>query len=91
MTELAPVTLSGQHVALHPLEQLHHDDLVAAVTEGELWRLWYTSVPTPEGMAAEIDRRLALQSAGTMLPFAVIEPASGRAVGMTTYMNIDAA
>lgn len=52
--------------------------------------MWYTNVPTPEGMAAEIDRRLALQSAGNMLPFAVIDNDTGRAVGMTTYMDIDA-
>ena len=58
--------------------------------DGELWRLWYTSVPSPEGMAAEIERRLALQAAGSMLPFTVLD-AAGRVVGMTTYMNIDAA
>lgn len=91
MTDLRPVTLSGRHVTLCPLNQRHHDDLVQAVTEGALWRIWYTAIPGPAAMAAEIDRRLALQAAGTMLPFAVIEPASGQAVGMTTYMNIDAA
>ena len=41
-------------------------------------------------MSADIDRRLALQAAGSMLPFAVIEVATGQAVGMTTYMNADA-
>lgn len=59
--------------------------------DGELWRLWYTSAPTPEGMAAEIDRRLGLLDAGTMVPFTVVERPSGRIVGMTTYMNIEAA
>ena len=62
-----------------------------AVADGELWRLWYTSVPTVEGMKAEIDRRLGLREAGTMLPFTVISLATGEPVGMTTYMNIDAA
>ena len=57
--------------------------------DGELWRHWYTAIPAPEGMAAEIRRRLDLQDQGSMVPFAVIENASGRAVGMTTYMNID--
>jgi N-acetyltransferase len=51
--------------------------------------LWYTSVPTPDGMMAEIERRLALRKAGSMLPFAVVGLASGEPVGMTTYMNID--
>ncbi|MEY4441729.1 MAG: hypothetical protein RL442_729, partial [Pseudomonadota bacterium] len=59
--------------------------------DGELWNLWYTFIPTPDRMQAEIERRLQLQAQGSMVPFAVIEPASGQAVGMTTYMNIDAA
>lgn len=86
----APVTLSGRHASLEPLSAAHHDDLLPAVRDGELWRLWYTSVPTPEGMRAEIERRLELQRAGSMLPFAVRSLASGAIVGMTTYMNIDA-
>lgn len=84
-----PVTLSGQHAHLVPLTAAHHDDLCEAVADGELWTLWYTFIPRPEGMRAEIERRLALQAAGSMLAFAVIDAASGRAVGMTTYMNID--
>ena len=88
-----PVSLQGSAVRLEPLRADHHDDLVEAVRDGELWKLWYTSVPTPEGLAAEIERRLGLQARGSMLPFAVIAQAgdlAGRAVGMTTYMNIDA-
>ncbi len=85
------ITLSGDHVRLEPLVQGHRSDLIEAVRDGELWRLWYTTVPTPEGMETEIARRLDLREKGSMQPFAVIEPVSGRAVGMTTYMNIDAA
>jgi RimJ/RimL family protein N-acetyltransferase len=88
--DFGPVTLSGTRVHLVPLSIDHHDDLVAAVRDGELWTLWYTSVPEPHEMAAEITRRLALQAAGSMIPFSVIDPATGKAVGMTTYMNIDA-
>jgi RimJ/RimL family protein N-acetyltransferase len=84
-----PVTLTGQYVTLVPLGTAHHDDLVEAVRDGELWRMWYTAIPTPQGVAAEITRRLGLQDQGSMLPFAVIENASGKAVGLTTYMNID--
>jgi len=86
-----PVTLQGDVVTLEPLAQAHHDDLVAAVRDGELWRLWYTTVPAPEDMQAEIDRRLGLQKAGSMLPFAAIDNRTGRAAGMTTYMDVDAA
>jgi RimJ/RimL family protein N-acetyltransferase len=89
MTWLSPVTLSGRYATLEPLAQKHHDDLVEAVKDGELWELWYTSVPEPEAMLAEIERRLELQGRGTMLPFAVLDATTGRAVGMTTYMNVD--
>ena len=91
MTVFAPpTTLAGSHVRLEPLRADHHGALVEAVQEGQLWQLWYTAIPTPEGMAAEIERRLDLQAKGAMCPFAVIDPATGKAVGMTTYMNIDA-
>jgi len=86
-----PVTLRGTYSTLEPLCDRHHKDLVEAVKDGELWDLWYTIVPEPERMRAEIDRRLALQANGSMLPFAVISNPLGRVVGMTTYMNIDAA
>ena len=85
----APIELAGAHAALRPLAHVHHDGLVEAVRDGELWRLWYTSVPSPEGMAAEIERRLRLQAQGSMLPFTVFD-ADGRVAGMTTYMHIDA-
>jgi RimJ/RimL family protein N-acetyltransferase len=89
MTWLQPITLKGQHASLEPLAHSHLTDLIEAAKDGELWKLWYTTIPTPEGMSAEIDRRLALQAKGAMLPFAVID-AAGRCAGMTTYMNVDA-
>ena len=91
MIEVTPLTLQGPHAWLAPLSVQHHDDLVEAVRDGELWNLWYTFIPTPERMHAEIERRLLLQTQGSMLPFAVIDPATHKAVGMTTYMNIDRA
>ena len=90
MSLAEPVTLNGQRVVLEPLAASHADAMEAAGADGDLSTLWYTSVPAPGGMAAEIERRLLLQRAGSMLPFAVIHPLTGRAVGMTTYMNIDA-
>ena len=82
------LSLSGQHVRLEPLHPSHEAGLIDAVRDGDLWQLWYTAIPAPERMAAEIDRRLALHKAGSMLPFTVFD-GSGRIVGMTTYMNID--
>ncbi|HEY5292835.1 MAG TPA: GNAT family protein [Burkholderiales bacterium] len=84
------ITLTGRHAALEPLSYEHQDALAEAVRDGELWKLWYTAIPSPEGMRAEIERRLGLQKTGSMLPFAVRSLSSGKIVGMTTYMNIDA-
>ncbi|WP_322993764.1 GNAT family protein [Limnohabitans sp.] len=88
---ISPISLSARHVQLVSLSHAHHDALVEAVRDGELWNHWYTTIPTPEAMGAEITRRLDLQAKGSMCPFAVIDPATNQAVGMTTYMNIDAA
>ncbi len=86
----APVTLRGTHVRVEPLSPAHETGLIDAVRDGELWRLWYTAVPSPEGMTKEIARRLDLHAKGSMTPFTVFD-AEGRIAGMTTYMNVDAA
>ena len=91
LTASTPVTLTGRHVELVPLSMDHHDGLVDAVRDGNLWRLWYTTVPAPDEMAGEVARRLRLRDAGAMLPFTVLDGPGGRMVGMTTYMNIDPA
>lgn len=85
----APVTLTGPHARLESLSKDHGEALADAARDGELWRLWYTSVPAPEGMPAEIDRRLGLRDAGSMNPFTVFD-ADGRVAGMTSLMHIDA-
>jgi N-acetyltransferase len=92
---LQSTTLIGQHATLVPLEHEQLKDLTAAAQDGALWQHWYTSVPSPEQMQSEVQRRLGLQKVGSMQPFAVIDmregvPTHGKAVGMTTYMNIDA-
>ena len=90
MSFLTPVTLKGRHATLAPLSTDHLAGLQDAARDGELWQLWYTAVPSPEGMAAEIERRLGLLAKDTMLPFTVLD-ADGRIAGMTTYMNVDGA
>jgi RimJ/RimL family protein N-acetyltransferase len=82
-----PVALAGPQARLEPLSMAHHDALCDAARDGELWKLWYTSVPSPERMAAEVERRMTLP---TMCAFTVFD-AAGRVAGMTTYMNTDAA
>lgn len=90
MPFLEPVTLRGDHARLEPLSPTHCEALTEAVKDGDLWKLWYTAIPKPDTMAKEIERRLGLFATGAMLPFAVFD-AEGKAAGMTTYMNVDAA
>ncbi len=86
----APLTLTGRLVSLVPLSRDHHDGLREALLEDDLYqRAWYTSIPSPEGLAAEIDRRLDLQRKGEMVAFTAVD-ATGRVIGMTTYYDMDA-
>ena len=86
-----PFSVKGNYVSVIPLSQDHLDDLIEAVGDGDLNQLWYTMIPDANGMHTEIDRRLQLQKQGSMLPFSVVDNATGKIIGMTTYMNIDAA
>jgi RimJ/RimL family protein N-acetyltransferase len=88
MKEPRPVTLAGHGVRLEPLAREHRDALAAAAADGELWQLWYTSVPRPEETERYIAQALAGQEAGQMLPFVVREVASGTIVGSTRYHDI---
>lgn len=88
---IEPFTVDGDYVSVVPLSLAYENDLVEAAGDGELHRLWYTMVPKPEGVKAEIERRMSLGTEGTIVPFAIVDKASGKAVGMTTYMNIEAA
>ena len=83
-----PVTLENAHVRLEPLDAAAHQADLARACVG-LEHAWYTSVPTPEGVADDIAVRLAMRDAGTMNPFAVRRLATGRIVGQTTFCNID--
>jgi len=85
---VAPVTLRGHGVRLEPLTSAHADGLRAAAADGALWTLRITSVPEPEQTDAWIASALAGQADGHMLPFAVIDEASGQVVGSTRYHDI---
>lgn len=84
-----PIELEGSLVTLEPLSLDHELDLADAAVDGNLHGLWYTMVPEPAKVRSEIERRLSLQAAGSMLPFAVRSRQTGKSVGMTTYMNVD--
>jgi len=86
--EPAPATLEGRGVRLEPLAAEHRDALIAAASDGNLWDLWFTSVPRPDETDKYIADALAGQKAGTMLPWAVRDLASGDIVGTTRYHDI---
>jgi RimJ/RimL family protein N-acetyltransferase len=84
----APITLTGDLVELRPLDRSHHDGLVEAAVEGDLWQTaWYTSVPGPDAMAAEIERRIARTASGEIVAFTAFD-ANDRVLGMTTYYDM---
>jgi RimJ/RimL family protein N-acetyltransferase len=83
-----PTVLEGHGVRLEPLTREHHDGLVAAAGDGELWTLWFTSVPAPGETQAYVAAALAGQDAGHMLPWAVRELDTGAIVGSTRYHDI---
>ena len=80
----------GKSVRLEISRKEHVEDLASVVTNSQLHKLWYTMIPEPNGVSDEIQRRLKIRDQGNMLPFTIIDKASGKPVGMTTYMNIDA-
>lgn len=84
-----PVTLRDEHVALEPLAIEHVPALEAAAADGELWNLWFTSVPPPGQMQTYVDKALAAQAEGRMQPFVICEATSGQIVGSTRFYDID--
>ncbi|MFN5510409.1 MAG: GNAT family N-acetyltransferase [Burkholderiales bacterium] len=83
------LTLEGEQVRLEPLATAHAPGLSEAIQDGELHRLWYTIVPSPEQVPAWIEASLQAQQTGKAVPFAVRRRRDGRIVGSTRYMNIE--
>jgi N-acetyltransferase len=87
---IAPVTLQGRHVTVEPLGAAHLDAVRAAANDGELWRLWYTSVPAPERTSAWLAAALEMREKQGAMPFVVRDNTDGSLVGSTRYFNVDA-
>lgn len=83
-------TLRGRHVMLEPLAPAHVDGLADAARDGELWKLWYTVVPSPDAMADYVRAALVEHAAGTALPF-VVRDGRGDIVGSTRFGRIESA
>ena len=87
---LQETSFTGKHVNLIPLQLSHRDALMEAATDGELWKLWYTSVPNEETIEAYLATAMEMKANGTGLPFAVQEKATGKIIGCTRYCNSEA-
>ena len=86
---LSPIVLQDGHVALEPLSLDHVEGLEQAAADGELWELWFTSVPAPGGMRAYVEAALAAQAQGDALPFAVRDKRDGAIVGSTRLFDFE--
>lgn len=87
---LRPVQLEGELVKLVPLQKTHKVDLAFAASDGKLWELWYTAVPSPKTIDTYIETALSEQASGKALPFAIINKKTNTIVGTTRYLNVDA-
>ncbi len=88
MQPVLPVTLARWPVRLEPLAAGHEAGLAAAAADGELWHLRVTSVPAPGETAATIATALQMQTQGSRLPFAIVDAASDRVIGSTSFHDI---
>ncbi|MEW2920959.1 GNAT family protein [Muricauda sp. ANG21] len=86
---LQPIALEGELVRLEPMQKTHKVDLAFAASDGNLWELWYTTVPSPPNMDAYMDTALNEQQVGLALPFTVIDKKSNKIIGSTRYLNVD--
>lgn len=87
---LDTVTLQSDSVRLEPLTLEHRDALINAAKDGELWKLWYTSVPGEANIDHYLEQALLQQSQGVSLPFVVVDKRQSRVVGSTRFCHIEA-
>lgn len=90
-TWLNPIVLEGNLVKLAPMEISHIPALLEAASDGNLWELWYTSVPSKDKVETYVKNVLKEQEAGLALPFVVIEKSTGDVIGTSRYLNVDTA
>ncbi|HEY2815956.1 MAG TPA: GNAT family protein [Casimicrobiaceae bacterium] len=86
---IEPVILTGRYAILEPLAREHEAAVKKAAADGELWRLWYTSVPAPDKTSEWLDIALDLRERQGAMPFIVRDRSNGQIVGSTRYFNVD--
>ncbi len=86
---IEPVTLLGSKVIVEPLSLEHLDNIVSAVKDGELWKLWFTIIPSPETAEEYIKIALDARANAGALPFVIRDRESNAVIGCTRYFNVD--
>lgn len=86
---IEPITLTGSKVILEPLSLEHQDGLIEAVKDGELWKLWFTSIPSPEKAEEYIKTALDMREKAGAMPFIVRDKDTHKIIGCTRYFNVD--
>jgi RimJ/RimL family protein N-acetyltransferase len=86
---IEPVILTGSKVILEPLEIEHQKGIGAAIEDGELWKLWYTSVPSPEKVEEYIQTALNWRESLGAMPFIVRDKENNQIIGCTRFFNVD--
>jgi RimJ/RimL family protein N-acetyltransferase len=87
---IEPVSLQGRQVRIEPLAAEHQDELLAAAADGELWKLWYTSVPTPQSLAGWIAAALRQREDAGAMPFVIRRMQDSKVIGASRYFNVAA-
>jgi len=86
---IEPITLEGTKIILEPLSLEHTDGMIEAVKDGELWNLWYTTIPSPTKVDDYINKALAMRENAGAMPFIIREKGSNKIIGCTRYFNVD--
>ena len=86
---IEPIVLLGKHVTLEPMSPRHVAGLQAATRDGQLWKLWYTAVPSPEQVESYVETALARREHNGEMPFVIHEHKTNKVIGSTRFMNVD--
>jgi RimJ/RimL family protein N-acetyltransferase len=86
---IEPAVLVGQHITLRPIQLTDLDELITAASDGELWDLWYTAVPSPEQMATTIHEALESPEQEDWLTFVVVDNSTAEVIGSTRFCNVN--
>lgn len=86
---LKEIELESESIKLIPLRKVHASALISAASDGDLWDLWFTSIPSENNIGTYISDALTEQSNGTALPFVIIDKVNNNIIGSTRFCHAD--